>query len=352
MKAARRNRHMPRLHKFFNDDDKDGRERRLRAETRVQRRRLALETSGSNQCQEECPIDNTTCNCEQLFNCIKRMSVYDAAVLFADGYIITDFNDENFGSFTTDDLNLYDVANGGLYEKFLAIQQYTDGPANDDTCTKLLMEMHKPCDSTSTTCSHTNLQSYQLTVDQVCDGVNTDTKLNFEAIFDAYSLKPNCLLITTDQGAFSEGTLEVSVDSGYGYVKVTPSETKFFSPNEIVVDECFASIEGVQVSNPTTNGWTGYIELSSGNKKSYRSMICGYNCACDTCTSNCNCDSDCISQGKCSDDSKTMVVVDGDNDNNYSAKMKCLDGKTCTFHPSETNIGNRKFSCVDFLLFT
>jgi hypothetical protein len=197
MKAARRKRHMPRLHKFFNDNDNDGRERRLRAETRVQRRRLALQNSGgSNQwCQEECPIDNTTCNCEQLFNCIKRMSVYDAAVLFSDGYIVTDMNNDNFANFTTDVLNLYDVANGALYEKFLAIQQYAYGPANEEQCTNLLMEMHKPCDSTSSaTCSDVNSQSYQLTVDQVCDGVNTDTKLYFEAIFDAYSIKPGAQL--------------------------------------------------------------------------------------------------------------------------------------------------------------
>ncbi len=158
MKAARRNRRMPRLHKFFNDNDNDGRERRLRAETRVQRRRLALENSGGSWCQEECPSDNTTCNCEQLFNCIKRMSVYDAAVLFSDGYIVTDMNDDNFANFTTDVLNLYDVANGALYEKFLAIQQYADGPTNEEQCTNLLMEMHKPCDSTTTTCSNVNSQ--------------------------------------------------------------------------------------------------------------------------------------------------------------------------------------------------
>ncbi len=167
-------------------------------------------------------------------------------------------------------------------------------------------------------------------MDQVCDGVNTDTKLYFEAIFDAYSIRPNCLLITTGQDADSEGTLEVSVDSGYGYVKVTPSEVTFFSPDEIVVDKCFASIVGVQVSNPTTNGWAGYIEVSSDKKKTYSSMICKSNCDCDTCTSNCDCDASCGTT--CSDGSKTMVVVDGNNDNNYgSVAIKCLDGKKCTF---------------------
>ena len=119
------------------------------------------------------------------------MSVYDAAVLFADGYIVTDMNNENFANFTTDVLNLYDVTNDGLYGKFLEIQEYADGPTNEEQCTNLLMEMHKPCDSTTATCSNVNSQSYQLTVDQVCDGVNTDTKLYFEAILDAYSIRPN-----------------------------------------------------------------------------------------------------------------------------------------------------------------
>ena len=267
-------------------------------------------------------MNNTTCTCEQLFKCIKGMSVYDTAVLFADGYIVTDFNDENFGSFTTVDLNLYDVANGALYEKFLAIQQMTDGPKSHEQCTNLLMEMHKPCDGSSTaeTCSNVNTQSYQLSVDQVCEGVDTHTKLDFGAIFDVYSLKPNCLRVQTGPFPFSEGTLDVSVDSGHGYVKVTP-ESSSYAPNQIVVDACFASIEGVKVSNPTTNGWSGYIELSSDNRKTYSSMFCSDNCICpDT---------------SCSSDSKdTMIVVDGNDDGaSDSNVIKCLNGLECTFMP-------------------
>lgn len=139
-----------------------------------------------------------------------------------------------------------------------------------------------------------------------------------------------CLLITTGQGAFDGGTLEVSVDSGRGYVKVTPSEVSVFSSNEIVVNECFASIRGVQVSNPTTDGWAGFIEVSSDNKETYSSMICSNGCACDTCTSNCNCDASCNNgERRCSDSWKTMVVVDGNNDGN--APIKCFDGRKCTF---------------------
>jgi hypothetical protein len=336
MKAARRNRRLSR-NKFFNYDDNDGRKKRR------------LQAEGSNQwCQEECSIDDPACNCEKLFKCIKRMSVYDAAVLFASGFIVTDMNDEKFANLTTDDLNLYDVGKGGLYRKFLAIQQNANGPTDEEQCTNLLMEMHSPCDSTSKTCSNTNSQSYQLTVDQVCDEVNTDTKLYFEAIFNAYSIKPYCLLVTTGPYDWSEGTLEVSVNSGYGYVKVTPSEVTFFSPNEIVVDECFASIEGVQVKNPTNNGWDGYIEVSSDNKKTYSSLICADSCDCDTCTSNCNCGAGC-SSSSCSNSWKTIVVVDGDNDGNYGADIKCTDGLTCTFKlPIDMN--PRKFSCVEFLL--
>lgn len=104
---------------------------------------------------------------------------YDLALLFVDGYVVTDPSDDDYGNFTLDDtsnLNLWD-ADQNILDRIEIIRQTSD-------CSALLAELHSACSPFEDNgCSATNLQSYQVSVDDVCDAINTDVKLFFGSIF-------------------------------------------------------------------------------------------------------------------------------------------------------------------------
>eukprot|EP01083_Nonionella_stella_P060627 158231_1 len=89
----------------------------------------------------------------------------------------------------------------------------------------------------------------------------------------------NCLRATTGSTLSDEGGIHVSVDSGNGYDKVSAKD--YFSKGEIVIDQCFDTIVGVQVNSISIDGWSGVFELSTDGKSTYVPMICS-DCAGET----------------------------------------------------------------------
>lgn len=62
-----------------------------------------------------------------------------------------------------------------------------ENKADQAKCNEVLNGIFTACDPNSgETCSNPNTQSYQMNVAQVCDAVNTRTKLLFEAVGNVY----------------------------------------------------------------------------------------------------------------------------------------------------------------------
>ena len=74
-----------------------------------------------------------------------------------------------------------------------------------------------------------------------------------------------CLRIVTGTVVYSDGYLDVSVltsvHQGSGYVSVTSG---YWAKGSTVIEACFTTLLGVQVTNPNADGWIGAVELSEG----------------------------------------------------------------------------------------
>ena len=122
--------------------------------------------------------------------------------------------------------------------------------------------------------------------------------------------EPTCLLITTGNGKYDNGYLDVLVNSGAGYVEVTTPGINWAAGEE-VLNECYTGLVGIQVTNSVTNAWAGSIETSVDNKGTYSAMEC-QDCTGDVSTTE-------------------YIVVDGDG--NGQGQTKCLngiEGNVCT----------------------
>lgn len=64
--------------------------------------------------------------------------------------------------------------------------------------------------------------------------------------------------VTTGTEAANDGNLDLLVNTGNGkgYFQVTPSG-RFWEIGEVVIDQCYVDLVGVQVRGPTNNAWTG-----------------------------------------------------------------------------------------------
>ena len=312
---------LPHIHHALHGDP---RARRLRVNDRNNRRRLAAE-----QCLPPCPFDDVACTCGRLYSCLNEMSTYDMAVLTLGGYIVSDGND--MGNVTTETVNVYDLGDGGLLNRYSVLKTRASlaDPQDLDQCTKVLEEMHSSCPATTDgaqSCSSTNNQAYQLSVNEVCDAIHTNVKLNLLSMFDIFSNKPNCLRITTDTKRYSNGYLIVYVDYGNGYEKIADSSFHF---GEIVVDDCYPALVGVKVTQGSDTGaWIGTIELSNDGGKTYNNMKCSDGCTCG--------DNGCF---------PTMpVCVDGNSDAVGVADVYCLgsSSRNCTFAPEQRDPEKRE----------
>ncbi len=118
-------------------------------------------------------------------------------------------------------------------------------------------------------------------------------------------IAPSCVRIVTGTGSSNDGTLNVYVDQGSGYQEATAGKT--WSKGSTVLDECYAGLLGIRVTNPTNNAWTGKVEVATDG--SYGALSCV----------------DCTAGS-----STAAIVVDGKADSGNQASTRCWNGKTCT----------------------
>ena len=127
-----------------------------------------------------------------------------------------------------------------------------------------------------------------------------------------------CILVTTGTGTFDGGYLDVSVNNGDGYNMVTTPGVNYVK-GQVVLDECYVGLQGVQVTNTETNAWAGSIESSFNSKGSpYSAMTC-LNCTGAV-------------------ETTELIVVDGDD--NGIGDTKCLNGSignVCTLISTGTS---------------
>ncbi|KAL7477148.1 hypothetical protein ACHAW6_002962, partial [Cyclotella cf. meneghiniana] len=160
--------HLPDIGKFIHGgNDADSANRRLKVKESHTRRLEAMEV-----CHPTCLSNDVTCNCNRLVGCIESMSDYDIALLFVGQYI-----DES--SSVPTELRLFD-ADFNIVGRIESIRNLAS--AND--CSRLLPELHSACNPLAESCSGVNSYSFQLSVDDICNRINTDTKLSFTSISD------------------------------------------------------------------------------------------------------------------------------------------------------------------------
>ena len=84
-------------------------------------------------------------------------------------------------------MNFFD-ADDGVRTKLNSIKNLVDtGNFTDEgTCVEVLEQIFTACDPDEPECTTPNTASFQVSVDAVCDAVNTPTKLLFEAIGEEF----------------------------------------------------------------------------------------------------------------------------------------------------------------------
>ena len=131
------------------------------------------------------PCDDLSCSCGRLRTCALNLTMSEYAVLFSYGSTTED------GEIKTD--NLFDASN--LYQKvndneegIIALARGLD--VNDqDECDALLRQFHVPCQDWMSGCTGANEQSYQLSIDEICDAIGSSEDLKFSGISKAFDPK-------------------------------------------------------------------------------------------------------------------------------------------------------------------
>lgn len=121
-------------------------------------------TANTAQCQPECLLEDNVCQCNKLKQCATMMTSYDMTLSVMGGYINTVEGDSEYGNFTVQDLNLFDVA-GRLPAKIATIKAEAEKSGTD--CSDLLAEFTTLCYPEASSCSSTNEYSHQLTTEQM-----------------------------------------------------------------------------------------------------------------------------------------------------------------------------------------
>jgi hypothetical protein len=84
-----------------------------------------------------------------------------------------------------DSLSLFD-AEEGVKDKLTRIKLKVPQDDNLSQCKPVLSDLFSACDPSKTTCSDPNVESYEVSVDHVCDSVKTSKKLLVETIGDEF----------------------------------------------------------------------------------------------------------------------------------------------------------------------
>ena len=152
-------------------------------------------TSALPQCFPTCDVTNNTCNCELLFECVDKMSAYDITVLMTKDYIDDD------GTYTSGDdyIDVFDATGNAILNKLTRAKANAldFDPTNENQCMNVLEEFHSTCNPNvqGEVCPGGSVEyqsAFQLSVDQVCTSVDTNTKLLFESIHDAFDNSTSC----------------------------------------------------------------------------------------------------------------------------------------------------------------
>ena len=131
-------------------------------------------------CAPRCDLEDSSCNCKRLFECVGDMTEYDLAVLVAGGFIDTNPSSNTYGAFTipVEQLNLYN-ADEGVSAKLADIKAKAvdNNIGNLTKCAEVLQELFSACNPNDSTCTNPNIQSFAVSTKQVCNAVNTPKKL-------------------------------------------------------------------------------------------------------------------------------------------------------------------------------
>eukprot|EP00581_Thalassiosira_minuscula_P004332 CAMPEP_0183747148 /NCGR_PEP_ID=MMETSP0737-20130205/67116_1 /TAXON_ID=385413 /ORGANISM="Thalassiosira miniscula, Strain CCMP1093" /LENGTH=753 /DNA_ID=CAMNT_0025982857 /DNA_START=9 /DNA_END=2270 /DNA_ORIENTATION=+ len=132
--------------------------------------------------------------------------------------------------------------------------------------------------------------------------------------------RSNCLRVTTGDAPATSGPVDIFLDSGSG-LNLLSNSGRVYAPKEVVVDQCFDTIIGIQVSNQSPDGWAGSFELSTDGRATYYPLMC------PDCTGITN---------------SMPISVDGD----YNSFGGCLNGKNCTITkmPTTLPLGDSSYS--------
>ena len=84
---------------------------------------LRQDALGNGVCAPACNVDDSECNCDKLFDCVRNITTYDMQILFAGGYIDTTPGSSTHGEFKVDvrDINLFD-ADRNIKQKLIDVQ--------------------------------------------------------------------------------------------------------------------------------------------------------------------------------------------------------------------------------------
>jgi hypothetical protein len=146
-----------------------------------------VESLGDDFCPRKCGAGEWECNCKWLFACVLDMDYYDLAVMIAGGYIDNESGSNNYGNFSVwvDSLSLFD-AEEGVKDKLTRIKAAAQNSGDLGQCKAVLSQLFSACDPSKTTCSDPNVESYEVSVDHVCDSVQSSKKLLVETIGDEF----------------------------------------------------------------------------------------------------------------------------------------------------------------------
>ena len=110
-----------------------------------------------------------------------------------------------------------------------------------------------------------------------------------------------CVKITTGTNPHNDGTLKVEID---GVITADASYEK----GAVVMDACFCKLKTIEISNPSSNGWSGRISIEVDGKPT--------SITCAGCSKS--------SSLPCGD-----IAVEGNQDSKM-AHTQCVGGNTCS----------------------
>lgn len=150
-----------------------------------------LQNQQADQCFS-CDVTDIPCNCQILQDCAKQLSWYDVAVLTLGGWIDTDSESETYGdllSESMDDINVFDARYdlGPKMDRIMALAETATENMDENKCNDLLSELHTACSEES--CVNPNIHSFQLSVDEVCQAVDTPAKFRIAPMGGFYDFR-------------------------------------------------------------------------------------------------------------------------------------------------------------------